>query len=934
MPKPETIGRYEIIGNIGRGGFAIVYLAQDPLLNRKVAIKLLQRSPEQLTAVTGSKSLYERFKNEAQTMVKLEQDGIVHVYDFGEHDGQPYLVMRYMPGGTLADRLASGPLPLEEVTAILQRLCTALDKVHEYGFVHRDLKPQNILFDEHDQASLADFGIARLADNTQTTAIVGTLKYMAPEQFRDENIGAFTDIYQLGVMLFEMLTGFPPYEAPSTASLIKKLLDDPVPAASQKNVELPFQCDDVVAQAMAKAPEDRFASATELWEAFDTAVKAYATNLAEDGIQRIGRYEIIETIGSGGMAVVYRAHDPQFNRDVAIKVLSSHAMEAYDFEDRFTREAQLLAQLEHRAIVPVYDFGKHNGESYLVMRLMTGRTLYDRLLAERLDVEEINTIVQRICAALTKIHENNLVHRDIKPANILFDDDGAAYLADFGIARLVEGNQSTLQFATPKYTSPEQINDEPLDQRTDIYQMGIVLYEMLTGQAPFTASSTSALIYKHLYDPIPSVTTADLPPKFDDVIARATAKDAEDRFASAAELAEAFDTAVYTEDAPVLTTPLPAGTVSVRPPHYPPPPDSPPVAESGNNFWVWIIGVVVVGVMGVAIVWLMFKAGIVGPTPTAVPTQLIVQNNPTSPGVIVTVVVPTAVNTNTPQPTDTAIPTRTPLPPTNTPTPGPTNTPTITPTPLLDTLTIGQSVGDKPIDLEQIGNGANRIVLVAGIRGDQQEAEELVAAVAEHFRDHPEEVPAEVALYFLPILNPDAAELGERFNLNGVDLNRNWDTPSWRSDSPQPGGFLPGSGGTEPFSEPETAALRTWLTNLQRDPNTDSVRVISYYHHLDVPVVGRVIPGYRTYGTPTPLSEELAGILALSTNALYEPTWIGAYQPTGEMAQWVSIEGMAAADFEIPREGDLDGIPEGLERTMLEAAIDGVRAVIETATNP
>jgi hypothetical protein len=145
---------------------------------------------------------------------------------------------------------------------------------------------------------------------------------------------------------------------------------------------------------------------------------------------------------------------------------------------------------------------------------------------------------------------------------------------------------------------------------------------------------------------------------------------------------------------------------------------------------------------------------------------------------------------------------------------------------------------------------------------------------------------------------------------------------------------LPGTGGTQPFSEPETAALQTWLTDLQTNPGTESVRVISYYHHLDVPVVGRVIPGYLIYGTPVPPSQELAAILALSTNALYEPSWIGAYQPTGEMVQWASIEGMAAADFEIPRNGGLESIPDGHERTLLESAIDGVRAVIAAAVSP
>lgn len=927
MPKPDQIGRYEIIGNIGRGGFAIVYLAQDPLLDRKVAIKLLQRPAEQPTG--SSKTLYERFQNEARTMVQLEQEGIVQVYDFGEHNDQPYLVMRYMPGGTLADRLASGPLDIEEANELLQRLCEALDIVHEYGFMHRDLKPQNILFDEKGRACLADFGIARLADNTQTTAVVGTLKYMAPEQFKDDALGTYTDIYQLGVILYELLTGVPPYEATSTAGLIRKLLDEPVPSASRYNPEIPFKCDAVIAKAMAKAPEDRYASAIELWQAFDTAVQFHQTAIQDDGVQRIGRYEIQEMIGRGGMAVVYRAHDPQFNRDVAIKVLSQHAMEAFDFRERFAQEAQLLANLEHRAIVPVYDFGEHEDEPFLVMRLMTGGTLYDRLLNWQMDTVEINQIVQRICSALTKIHENDLIHRDIKPANILFDSDGAAYLSDFGIVRMVEGRHSSMQFATPKYTSPEQINDELLDARTDIYQMGIVIYEMLAGHSPFEASSTSALIYKHLSEPVPTINDTELSPEYDAIIARAMAKDPNDRYEFAMALAQAFEDVARRGVGTAVLPPTDGAS--------PPPPISPAYVESeqpekGRN-WLWLIPTILLAIVLIAFIGVGVSGGFSGGGTE--PTQVVVVNEPTLPAVAVTVIVPTTEPTQTPLPTDTAVPSNTPSPtpiPTDTATAGPTHTPTMTPTPLVDFQTIGDSVNGEPIELIQVGNGVNKIVLIAGIRGNQQDSEELVAAMADYFREHPEEVPAEVALYFIPILNPDGAAIDDRYNANGVDLNRNWETQTWRSDSPQPGGFLANSGGTEPFSEPETAALRRLLDQLKNDPTTESVNVLSYYHHNDAPLDGRVTPGYQVYGTPAPLSEELATMVALASDALYIPAWIGAYQPTGEMVQWVSMQGMAGADVEIPREGGVDTIPEPHDRSILESTLDGVRAVIQAVS--
>ena len=930
MAQPETIGRYEIIGSIGRGGFAIVYLAQDPLLDRKVAIKLLQRPSEQPTG--SSKTLYERFQNEARTMVQLEQDGIVQVYDFGEHNDQPYLVMSYMPGGTLADRLSSGPLELEEVNDVLKRLCQALDVVHEYGFMHRDLKPQNILFDEKGRACLADFGIARLADNTQTTAVVGTLKYMAPEQFKDEALGTFTDIYQLGVILYELLTGVPPYEATSTAGLIRKLLDEPVPPASRKNPELPFRCDTVIAKAMAKKPEDRYESAMALWEAFDTAVQAQQTAVQDDGVQRIGRYEIKESIGRGGMAVVYRAHDPQFNRDVAIKVLSQHAMEAFDFRDRFAQEAQLLANLEHRAIVPVYDYGEHEGEPFLVMRLMTGGTLYDRLLNWQMDIGEINQIVQRICSALAKIHENDLIHRDIKPANILFDSDGAAYLSDFGIVRMVEGRHSSMQFATPKYTSPEQINDEPLDARTDIYQMGIVLYEMLAGHSPFEASSTSALIYKHLSEPVPTINDAELSPEYDAIIAQAMAKAPSERYASAMALAQAFNDVVHHE---AITGAIPTNLMSPPPP--PPEMQAEAVAADGGPNKLMLLLVlfgVILAIVVIGTLAFSFRDG------GEDPNDLVAAVEPTLQPVAVTVILPTAEPSQTPVPTATAVPSSTPTTsptPTQTLTPSPTLTPSVTPVPIVVTQVIGKSVEDREIIIEQIGDGPNRIVLVAGVRGNGEFAEDVVAELADYFRENLAEVPAQVSLYFLPKLNPDASLTNSRNNRHNVDLNRNWKTSNWREDSAQAWGFDPKTGGEQPFSEPETAALSTWLTDLYNDTATESVRVLAYYHSEGAPETGRVIPGYLEYGTPTEASAQLAATIALAADYFYTPFWIGPYEPTGEMANWVASQEMAAVDVEIPPIDDAiandsaaldDKIAEDGQR-----ALASIKAVILAAAN-
>jgi serine/threonine-protein kinase len=176
---PRTIGRYQIKKALGRGGMATVHLAHDPRFKREVALKVLPRE------FLHDPTFHARFEREAQTIAAIEHPAIVPVYDFGEQEGQPFLVMRYMPGGSLADRLSQGPLTIAETAEVMKRLAPALDIAHEKGIIHRDLKPGNILFDQYGEAYLSDFGIVKLAQATTTftgSSVIGTPAYMSPEQ--------------------------------------------------------------------------------------------------------------------------------------------------------------------------------------------------------------------------------------------------------------------------------------------------------------------------------------------------------------------------------------------------------------------------------------------------------------------------------------------------------------------------------------------------------------------------------------------------------------------------------------------------------------------------------------------------------------------------------------------------------------------------------
>jgi len=275
---------------------------------------------------------------------------------------------------------------------------------------------------------------------------------------------------------------------------------------------------------------------------------------------QLGRYEIREELGRGGMATVYLGYDPQFKRTVAVKVLPPQFTHDPDFFARFEQEAETIAQLEHTAIVPVYDYGRNGDLPYFVMRLMAGGDLRAAIRQGALPPARVAAISQRIGAALDKAHNRGIVHRDIKPSNILFDDDEYAYLSDFGIVRLTELTRTVTMIGTPEYMTPEQIRGEGVDGRSDVYQLGVVIYEMLTGRQPFTGENTAALLYKHAHEPAPPLQNlnASLPPACEDVIQQALAKNPADRFATASSLADAL--------AEALSTPQPVKRTAVTPP--------------------------------------------------------------------------------------------------------------------------------------------------------------------------------------------------------------------------------------------------------------------------------------------------------------------------------------------------------------------------------
>jgi serine/threonine protein kinase len=268
-----------------------------------------------------------------------------------------------------------------------------------------------------------------------------------------------------------------------------------------------------------------------------------------EGLLRLGKYEILDEIGQGGFATVYLARDTVLGREVALKVLDPLLMRDDTFVERFKREARAAAALQHPNLVTVFDLGDSDGRLYIAQEYLSGGDL-KRLLAERaLPLSRVATVVDQVGSALDYAHQRGMIHRDVKPGNILFDERGWARLSDFGIARALSSTRYTTtgaKLGTPEYMAPEQAEGQDLDGRTDVYALGVVAYEMITGQVPFSGDTPSAIHYKHVHAPPPPPREVEptVPERVSEVILKALIKERGGRYASCAEFSEALNAAI------------------------------------------------------------------------------------------------------------------------------------------------------------------------------------------------------------------------------------------------------------------------------------------------------------------------------------------------------------------------------------------------------
>ncbi len=607
----------------------------------------------------------------------------------------------------------------------------------------------------------------------------------------------------------------------------------------------------------------------------------------------LGQFQVTRELGRGGMAVVYEAYQPALQRCVAIKVLPPQLGLDPDFVTRFRHEAIAAARLKHPHIVTVYDVGSEGGVNYIVMELVEGESLASVIRRSgAMSLERAGRILGQVAAALDYAHAQGFVHRDIKPGNIMLGAGDHVTLMDFGIAKALSGTRLTQTGATigtPEYMSPEQVRGAGVDHRSDIYALGIVAYEMLTGNVPFSGT-TASLLYKQVNEPPPmEALVTRVPPHVTTAVSRALAKDPTQRFQKASEFAAALSGA-----RPVAAPPPISRTAPMAAAPQPPAPTT--AIGPGKAAWLgW-------GVAGLALLAACILVAIlsVGPLMKLLGGS-VTTAAPTSAAYATRTLIPTTRATLTPT-SFVALSTVTATAPRP-----------ITPPKTLSLRwsNMGRSVQGRDLSIASIGEGSTTAVVVVGsIQGDQPGTRDLVSALADYLGRNTHLVSEGVTYYLVPSLNPDGIASGSRYNANGVDLNRNWDTTDWRSDAavPESPTGKPGAGGTAPLSEPETQALRDFLFQLQ--PRVSSLRVV-IVHSSTRRSQGEVYPGGGS-------SMDLSRVYASATSYDLQTAGWAEYPPTGELVTWCEQKGLLAVDVVVPASQKPATQVPGTNQTLLE----------------
>ncbi|HTU99973.1 MAG TPA: serine/threonine-protein kinase [Luteitalea sp.] len=559
-PGEVLDGRYEILELLARGGMGAVYRARRILLGDDVAIKVL--------STPDDASLRERFLRESRAAAQLRHPHIVSVLDYDVDDqGHPFLVMEYLNGPSLLQRVAlDRRLPVAEVLDIACNLCGALQLAHDAGVVHRDLKPANVVSHEYTPGKyvykVVDFGLVNVREIagalklTMERQFLGTVAYASPEQLRGEKVDARSDIYSFCAMLYELLTGRPPFEHDDPFVVITKHLMREAQSMREVAPDIPVALDAVVLQGLSKDPARRPASMDALARALrDTpgGTTESGSTAAPGGAPEIRGYELGESIGAGRFgSEIYLGTHRALGTPVAIRVLRHAAVADWDAaRDRFIREARAM-QVTHPSVLHVRDFGEEPGLVYVVTDMVEGDSLAQRLEREGpLSWPVLERLTTQLVDAVAALHRRGAFVCGVSPRTIrLTTEDGEEQIlvSSGGVGQVQDllGTISVgalrgvgLEDSELPYVAPEVLMGEAPSVAADLFTIGALAHAMGTGAPPFLAPTLPQLLGAMLRgtpEPLSTV-RADIPDAFSAAIMKTLSPVVADRPADARALA-------------------------------------------------------------------------------------------------------------------------------------------------------------------------------------------------------------------------------------------------------------------------------------------------------------------------------------------------------------------------------------------------------------
>ena len=554
--------RYEILALLAEGGMGAVYRARRTLLGDEVAIKIVRGEH------SGS-GPRDRFFRESRASARLRHPHIVSILDFNVDDeDHPFLVMELLSGPSMKDELAAkGRMSLAEVQAIVPSLCAALQFAHDLGIVHRDLKPANIVAHEFAPGQrvykVVDFGLANLRETQETRLtgpheFLGTIAYASPEQLTGAVVDARSDVYSLGTVVFEMLTGRVPFGGPDAMAMLTAHLNATAPKLSETLGDIPAWVDIAVSRALARDPGERWSSIADFGHAL-LAGDGGSTTVIRSGAGQGGllaTYDLGERIGPGRLeSVVYRGTHRALGHPVAIRLLRRDTQRNWEgARARFMREAQAL-QVAHPSIIQVRDYGEESDFVYLVTDYIEGQSLREVMDASGpMPWTRLAPLLSQLAEATRMLHRRKGLLCGVSPEimRVTTDDEGERLLISSAGVWQAQDLLATLQDSTLRgialadaelrYTAPELLTGRNADVRSDVFTMGVLTYEMATATLPYDGGSMPELLGNMLRgEPVaPRTRQETMPASASAAVLRALRPSPKDRFETAQEFGAAL----------------------------------------------------------------------------------------------------------------------------------------------------------------------------------------------------------------------------------------------------------------------------------------------------------------------------------------------------------------------------------------------------------